>query len=86
MRAILESISPVNNAAKIRKPLFVAHGRNDPRVPYTEAEQIVETVRRNGTPVWFLLAANEGHGFARKENADYYFYATIRFLQETVLK
>ena len=86
MRAILESISPVNNAAKIRKPLFVAHGRNDPRVPYTEAEQIVETVRRNGTPVWYLLAANEGHGFARKENADYYFYATIRFLQETVLK
>lgn len=86
MRAFLERISPVANASKIRKPLFVAHGKNDPRVPYTEAEQIVATVRKNGTPVWYLLAGNEGHGFARKENADFYFYATIRFLQETVLR
>jgi len=85
MRAFLTRISPVNNAAKIRKPLFVAQGRNDPRVPYTEAEQIVETVRKNGTPVWYLLADNEGHGFAKKENVDYYFYATIRFLQETIM-
>ena len=86
MRDFLTRISPVNNAAKIARPLFVAHGRNDPRVPYTEAEQIVETVRRNGTPVWYLLADNEGHGFAKKENADFHFYAIIRFLQETVLK
>jgi dipeptidyl aminopeptidase/acylaminoacyl peptidase len=86
MREFLTRISPVNNAAKITRPLFVAHGRDDPRVPYTEAEQIVETVRKNGTPVWYLLAANEGHGFAKKENADFYFYATIRFLEETVLK
>jgi len=86
MREFLTRISPVTNAAKIRKPLFVAHGKNDPRVPYTEAEQIVETVKKNGTPVWYLLAGNEGHGFARKENADFYYYATIRFLQETVLK
>jgi len=86
MRAFLERISPVANASKIGKPLFVVHGKNDPRVPYTEAEQIVATARKNGTPVWYLLAANEGHGFARKENADFYFYATIRFLQETVLK
>lgn len=86
MRAFLERASPVNNASKIGKPLFVVHGRNDPRVPYTEAEQIVETVRRHGTPVWYLLAANEGHGYAKKDNADFLFYSTIRFLQETVLK
>jgi dipeptidyl aminopeptidase/acylaminoacyl peptidase len=86
MREFLTRISPVSNAAKITRPLLVVHGRNDPRVPYTEAEQIVETVRRNGTPVWYLLAGNEGHGFAKKENADFYFYATIRFLEETVLK
>ncbi len=86
MREFLTRISPVNNAGKIARPLFVVHGRNDPRVPYTEAEQIVETVRKNGTPVWYLLAANEGHGFAKKENADFYFYATIRFMQETVLE
>jgi dipeptidyl aminopeptidase/acylaminoacyl peptidase len=86
MREFLTRISPVNNAAKIRRPLYVAHGRNDPRVPYTEAQSIVETVRGNGTPVWYLLANNEGHGFAKKENADFNFYATILFLQETVLK
>ena len=86
MRAFLEKISPVNRASAITRPLFVVHGRNDPRVPYTEAEQIVTTVRKNGAPVWYLLAANEGHGFAKKENADFYFYSTIRFLQETVLK
>lgn len=86
MRAFLERISPLNNAERIRKPLFVIQGRNDPRVPYTEAEQIVERVRRNGVPVWYLRAENEGHGFQRKENADYQFYAMVRFLQETLLK
>jgi dipeptidyl aminopeptidase/acylaminoacyl peptidase len=44
----------------------VVQGRNDPRVPYTEAEQIVEKVRANGTPVWYLRAENEGHGFAAR--------------------
>lgn len=85
MRAFLTRISPVGGAKRIRTPLFVAHGRNDPRVPYTEAEQIVEIVRKNGVPTWYLLAANEGHGFARKENADYFFYAVVRFLSETLL-
>ena len=86
MREFLERISPLNNAQKITKPLFVVQGKNDPRVPYTEAEQIVDRVRRNGAPVWYLRAENEGHGFARKENADYQFYATIRFLEQTLLK
>jgi dipeptidyl aminopeptidase/acylaminoacyl peptidase len=84
MRTFLEKISPLTNAAKIRKPLFVVHGRNDPRVPYTEAEQIVAQVRGNGTPVWYLRAENEGHGFARKENADFQFYALVAFLRETM--
>ena len=86
MRAFLTRISPVNNAQKIKAPLLVVQGKNDPRVPYTEAEQIVAAARKNGVPVWYLLADNEGHGFARKENADFYFQVTIRFLQETVLK
>jgi protease II len=86
MREFQERISPLNNTDKIRKPLFVVQGRNDPRVPYTEAEQIVRKVRANGTPVWYLLAENEGHGFARKENADYLFYATILFVQQTLLR
>jgi dipeptidyl aminopeptidase/acylaminoacyl peptidase len=85
MRAFLERISPVNNAGRIRAPLFVIHGRNDPRVPYTEAEQIVERVRANKVPVWYLLADNEGHGFARKDNADFRFYAMVKFLEQTLL-
>ncbi|MFN3860486.1 MAG: S9 family peptidase [Roseateles sp.] len=86
MRAHLEKISPLTNAHKIKKPLFVIQGKNDPRVPYTEAEQIVAKVREGGTPVWYLRAENEGHGFQRKENQDYQFYATVLFMQQTVLK
>lgn len=85
MREFLDRISPLSNAAKIRKPLFVVQGRNDPRVPYTEAEQIVAQVRANGTPVWYLRAENEGHGFQRKENADWRFYAFVRFAEQVLL-
>lgn len=86
MREHLEKISPLTNAGKIKKPLFVVQGKNDPRVPWTEAEQIVAKVREAGTPVWYLRAENEGHGFARKENQDFQFYATILFMQQTLLK
>jgi dipeptidyl aminopeptidase/acylaminoacyl peptidase len=86
MREFLNSISPLTNAHKIKKPLLVVQGKNDPRVPYTEAEQIVAKARGNGAPVWYLRAENEGHGFARKENADFYSYAMVRFMQETILK
>lgn len=85
MKAFLEQISPLTHAAKIKKPLFVVQGKNDPRVPYTEAEQIVAKVREQGTPVWYLRAENEGHGFARKENQDYLLYATILFMQQNLL-
>jgi dipeptidyl aminopeptidase/acylaminoacyl peptidase len=86
MRAFLESISPLNNVDKITKPLFVVAGLNDPRVPYTEAEQIVATLKKRGTPVWSLMAKDEGHGFAKKPNADYQFYATVEFAKQTLLK
>jgi dipeptidyl aminopeptidase/acylaminoacyl peptidase len=86
MRAFLETISPLNNAEKITKPLFVVQGKNDPRVPYTEAEQIVATLKKRGTPVWFMMANDEGHGFAKKPNADYQFYATVEFARQTLLK
>jgi len=86
MRAFMEHIAPVKNADKITKPLFVIQGKNDPRVPLIEAEQMVATVKRRGTPVWYLLANDEGHGFAKKKNADYQFYATLLFIQEHLLK
>jgi dipeptidyl aminopeptidase/acylaminoacyl peptidase len=85
MRAFLEKIAPANNAAKITKPLFVVQGKNDPRVPWTEAQQMVAVVRKNDTPVWFLMANDEGHGFSKKKNVDYQFYATILFIQSFLL-
>lgn len=85
MKAVFDRISPLKNAGKIRSPLFVAQGRNDPRVPYTEAEQIVKAVRGNGQPVWFLMFNDEGHGFQKKGNSDYFGAATIRFWQEHLI-
>lgn len=86
MRQFLTEISPTSNASRIRVPLFVVHGRNDPRVPVQEAEQIAATAAAQGVPVWTLIADNEGHGFAKKENADFLFLARLLFLQEHLLK
>ncbi len=86
MRAFLERIAPLNNAEKIKKPMFVIQGYNDPRVPRSEAEQIVNTLKKTGTPVWYLLAKDEGHGFQKKKNRDFEFYSTVLFMQEYLLK
>jgi len=86
MREFLERIAPMNNADKFRKPMFVVAGYNDPRVPYTEAEQLVEKIKSNGAPVWFLMAKDEGHGFGKKKNRDFQFYATVQFMKEYLLK
>ena len=86
MREYLEKIAPANNAKNITKPLFVIAGQNDPRVPASESAQMVEVVRKNGTPVWWLLAKDEGHGFAKKKNRDYQFYATVMFVKQYLLK
>ena len=75
-----------DHVARIVKPLFVVQGLNDPRVPYTEAEQIVANLKQRGTPVWFLMAKDEGHGFVKKPNADFQFYATAEFVRQTLLK
>jgi dipeptidyl aminopeptidase/acylaminoacyl peptidase len=86
MKAFLERISPLTNASKIEDPLFVIQGFNDPRVPYTEAEQIAKAARGNDNPVWYLMAKDEGHGFAKKSNADFQFLAMIKFMEEFLLK
>ena len=86
MREFLERIAPANNAKKITKPLFVIAGKNDPRVPVSESQQMVNIVRQNGTPVWWLMAKDEGHGFAKKKNQDYQFDATVMFVKEYLLK
>jgi dipeptidyl aminopeptidase/acylaminoacyl peptidase len=86
MNEFLQKISPTTNAHKITKPLFVVQGLNDPRVPYTEAEQIVDIVRKNSGEVWYLLAKDEGHGFRKKTNRDFYIWSEVLFLEKYLLK
>jgi len=86
MREFLERIAPANKAKNITKPLFVIAGLNDPRVPVSESQQMVNIVRQNGTPVWWLMAKDEGHGFNKKKNQDYQFDATVMFVKEYLLK
>lgn len=85
MAEFLSKISPTTNAHKITKPLFVIQGLNDPRVPASEAEQIVKIVRKNGGDVWYMLAKDEGHGFKKKTNRDFYRAAVVLFFEEFLL-
>lgn len=85
MREYLLSIAPATHPDKIKKPLFVVQGKNDPRVPASESEQMVAAIRKTGTPVWFLMANDEGHGFGKKKNRDYLFYTTVEFIQKYLL-
>ena len=86
MREFLERIAPMNNIEKIRKPMFVIAGKNDPRVPVSESQQIADALKKLGTPVWLMIANDEGHGYRKKPNQDFQFYATVAFLQEYLLK
>jgi dipeptidyl aminopeptidase/acylaminoacyl peptidase len=85
MREHLERISPLTNAAKIAVPILVVQGKNDPRVPVTEAEQIVAAIRKGNRPVWYVLGKDEGHGFAKKVNQDYLMAAEVLFLKRYLL-
>jgi dipeptidyl aminopeptidase/acylaminoacyl peptidase len=86
MRAHLQAISPLTRVQDIRIPMFVVQGQNDPRVPVTEAEQIVAALRGAGQPVWYMNAFNEGHGYQKKENRDVYQQATVLFLQQFLVE
>jgi acetyl esterase/lipase len=81
MRIFLDRISPLTNAGRIRKPLLVVAGMNDPRVPVSESEQLVWRVRSAGGEVWYLVAKDEGHGFRKKANRDEYLLTAASFLQ-----
>lgn len=86
MNEFQQKISPNNNVPKITKPMFIIQGKNDPRVPLTEAEQMVEALKKNGNTVWYLMAKDEGHGFAKKQNRDFQNACMILFLQNYLLK
>ena len=85
MRAHLEKISPLNNVEKIAIPMLIVQGENDPRVPVTESQQVVEALRSRGQTVWYMNALNEGHGYRKKENRDIYQQATVLFLREHLI-
>lgn len=82
MRSHLQAISPLTNAAAIKKPLLIVQGMNDPRVPASESEQMMATVRSRGGEVWYLAAKDEGHGFRKKANSDVYRATMVAFLRK----
>jgi dipeptidyl aminopeptidase/acylaminoacyl peptidase len=84
-RAKLMEISPLTRVNEIVKPMMVVTGGNDPRVPASEADQIIKAIRAKGGTAWHLLGTNEGHGFAKKENQDYNFWTSLMFWEQTLL-
>ena len=85
MRAFLESIAPLHRVDEISTPLLIGQGLNDPRVPASESRQILEAMQARGIPVWYVLANDEGHGFRKKPNRDYWWYVVTMFLEEHLL-
>ncbi len=82
--AFFDEISPLKNASKITKPLFIIQGFNDPRVPYTESEQILAAMKASGVKSWFMMAMDEGHGFRKKGNREAQREAETLFLQDVL--
>ncbi|HTJ51596.1 MAG TPA: prolyl oligopeptidase family serine peptidase [Cyclobacteriaceae bacterium] len=85
MNEYLTKISPANNVDKITKPLLIIQGQNDPRVPFTESEQMKQKLRNKGNTVWYLLGKDEGHGFRKKNNVDYMQWSIVLFLQQNLI-
>jgi dipeptidyl aminopeptidase/acylaminoacyl peptidase len=85
MRAYQESVAPMNRVKSVTKPMFIVAGKNDPRVPISESDQIAAAVKANGVPRWYLIGNDEGHGFAKRKNLDFQFYATVHFIQTYLL-
>lgn len=85
IKEFMDRISPLSNAHKIRKPLLIIQGANDPRVPLADATKLVAATKGR-IPVWYILAKDEGHGFMKQNNRDYRLYTTILFIKEFLLK
>ena len=84
-KAKLIEISPLSRVNELKIPLMVVTGANDPRVPQSEADQIIAAVRQNGREAWHLIGTDEGHGFAKKVNQDYQFWVNLMFWKKTLL-
>lgn len=83
-KEIMKEVSPVFHVDKIKKPLFVVQGANDPRVNIDESDQIVENLRQNGVDVPYMVKYDEGHGFAKEENRMDLYKAMMGFLAENL--
>jgi len=81
----MDRTAPMALVRNIRKPMLVQQGVNDPRVPKSESDQIVASLKDIGTPTWYLVFDDEGHGFRKKSNADFAFYTVIMFAKECLL-
>src|SRR5690606_3416794 len=79
---IAKEVSPVYQVGKIKKPLFVVQGANDPRVKIAESDQIVSALRARGFEVPYMVKYNEGHGFAREENSIEFYTCMLGFLAQ----
>jgi len=86
IRAFMEKTAPLNNIQKLKSPLLIIQGKNDPRVPVSEAEAIVQAAKKAGIPVWYLLAKDEGHGFVQPKNWEFRSYTIASFIKECLLK
>jgi dipeptidyl aminopeptidase/acylaminoacyl peptidase len=84
-KEFMERTAPLNNASKMKKPMLITQGQNDPRVPVSEAARLV-TATKDRIPVWYIVAKGEGHGFLQQDNRNYRLYATILFVKEFLLK
>ena len=85
-RELLSAASPVFHADKIKTPLFIAQGANDPRVNKNESDQMVEALRKRGVEVQYMVKANEGHGFHNEENQFYFYGAMETFFRKYIIK
>lgn len=86
MAAHLQKISPLTNIKNITKPMFIYQGENDPRVPLSESEQMVDALKLNGVNVSYVRAKDEGHAIAKKANRDYTYASISWFLKKYLLE
>ena len=84
MRAVFERIAPINMSDRMKKPMMIYQGANDPRVPASESEQMVARLRAQGTEVWYILAKDEGHGVHKKSNQEAVRATEVQFLKSVL--
>ncbi len=81
----MDQSAPINHVDKLMMPTMIIQGKNDARVPYSEAEDLVREMTKRGAPVWYLLARNEGHNFTSQANIEFRLCAVVMFVKKYLL-